>query len=318
MLKLILVPLDGSPFGEQAIPLAILIAERQRAEIELIHVHDSFPPYRTMGAPPIDPGLDEALRKDRISYLEAVAKWLRQATSAPVTSTVLDSEAVSEALITHINERHADLVVIATHGRSGLTRLWLGSVASDLVRHSPAPVLLFHPDEKGSRALPARPFRRVLVPLDGTPEYDEAIDHALAVAGDVGAEFHLMQVIVPVVYYAEPAPVAFFDQSALEDLAREYLAGVANRIRSRGFTATTAVIVNVSPARAILDEAEERKADLIAMETHGRTGLARLLMGSVSDKVARAATVPVLVHRPHVDAEFAGQQAMERGTVVSR
>jgi nucleotide-binding universal stress UspA family protein len=305
MLRLVVVPLDGSSFGEQALPLAIRLAERHRAELELVHVYEALPPYLVQGAPPIDPTLDAALRKDRKSYLDAVTRWLASATAAKVTATLLTSRDVTSTLAQHVAERRADLVVMATHGRGGLSKLWLGAVATDLVRQSETPVLLMRPTASGSRDGKAEPFRHTLLPLDGTPADEEAIDNAIAIAGDAVVDFLLLHVIVPVAYLAEPVDTALLTETALESAMDEYLEEVARRIRARGFSVATRVIADPSPAHAILEVADERDADLIAMETHARTGLSRVLIGSVTDKVIRAARAPVLVHRRRVQEEHA-------------
>jgi nucleotide-binding universal stress UspA family protein len=302
MLKRIVVPLDGSAFGEQALPMALSIAGRDHAELELVHVYDTLPPYYTQGAPVPDPRLDEDLRKDRASYLDAVARWLREQTAAPVTATILDGP-VASALADHIAMRQADLVVMATHGRGGLSRAWLGSVASDLVRHASAPVMLIRPDASGSRAQPAPPFERVLIPLDGSPLSEEAVEHAVTVAGGAGVEYILIHVILPIVYVAaDPISFAYPDEVALLAAAEAYLGEVADRLRARDVAATIQVLRHPQPARAILEYADERGADVIAVETHGRSGVTRLLMGSVADKVVRASPVPVLLHRPRRNA----------------
>jgi nucleotide-binding universal stress UspA family protein len=312
MLKRILVPLDGSDFGEQALPMALRIAERDHAALELVHVYEYLAPFNTQGAPPLDPTLDQDLKKDREAYLDSVAEWLRLSTNLPVTATVLEGE-VAPTLVRYIATRHADLVVMATHGRGGLSRLWLGSVASELMRHSLAPVMLIRPTETGSRSDPARPLKLVLVPLDGSPAAEEAIDHALSVAHDKGTEFLLYHVVLPVVYIAEPPDVAFVHETEMESAAQTYLREVAGRIRARGFSVDTRVDIHTSPARAILECVEGIGADLIAMETHGHSGLERVLLGTVADKVTRASPVPVLVHRPGVEAtQTAGRQRGER------
>jgi nucleotide-binding universal stress UspA family protein len=310
MLKLIIVPLDGTEFAEQALPLAITVAERQRAAIELVHVYETLLPFQTQGAPALDPTLDLDLRRDRQAYLQRIAQWLRETTTAPVTALLLEGEEAAPVIREHIAQRHADLVVMATHGRSGLSRFWVGTTSLDVMRHSPAPVLLFRPDEKGSKTQPTRAFGRVLIPLDGAPADEEAIDHAIAVAGDRNVEFLLLQVIVPIAYYAEPVSAALLEDIELDEVARTYLEEVAGRIRARGLSVTTEVLHHPSPARAVLDVADEHGVDLIAMETHGRTGVAKLLLGSVTDKVVRAAAVPVLVHRTPVrNDEHAGESS---------
>jgi nucleotide-binding universal stress UspA family protein len=320
MLRLILVPLDGSVFGELALPLALRLAERQRAELELVHVYEALPPYLVQGAPPIDPGLDEELRRDRESYLKSVADWVGRSSGVRVMATVLVGADVAPVLAEHIARRHADLVAMTTHGRSGVSRLWLGSVAHDVVRRSVSPVLVIRPDESGSRDQPAPPFHRVLVPLDGSPADDEAIDNVLAVAGDDGAEFSLFHVIVPIVFLAEPPQVALLTEAELETGAEQYLEEIARRLRPRGFAVTTRVTTHTSPARAILEYAKEWSADLIAMETHAHSAVERLLVGSNTDKVIRASHVPVLVHRQRVAAGDAssGSATASQSAAVGR
>jgi nucleotide-binding universal stress UspA family protein len=142
----------------------------------------------------------------------------------------------------------------------------------------------------------------VLIPLDGSPEGEEAIEHAGAVARGPGAELVVVYVVVPTVYLTEPVAQAFVRETEQESEAASYLGEVAGRLRGRGFVVDTRILRHSQPARAILSCAEEVGAELIAMETHGRGGLTELVMGSVSDKVVRASPVPVLVHRPHAYA----------------
>lgn len=318
MVKRILLPLDGSAFGEQALPIAIRIAERDHAELELVHAYESLPPFRTIGAPPIDPAFDRERRKEYADYLDGIAEWVRGRTAAPVVVDVLDGP-VGPALAEHLAGREADLVVMATHGRSGLSPVWLGSVATDLVRHATAPLLLIRPAESGSRDQSARLFTRVLVPLDGSPAGDEAIEHAMAVAGDAGVEYILVYVVAPALYINEPHTFAYPYETELQTAAQAYLGDLAGRIRERGFAVDTRVLLHPQPARAILECASESAVDLIAMETHGRGGVARLLMGSVADKVVRASPVPVLLHRPReAGAQPAGQRSEERSATGRR
>jgi nucleotide-binding universal stress UspA family protein len=313
-LNLVLVPLDGSPFGEQALPIAMRIAEREHAEIELVHVYERMAAYMVQGAPPLDPALDADLERDRKSYLDAMCKWLRDESSVPVKATLLEGPP-AETLADYVDKRHADLVVMTTHGRGGLTRIWLGSVASDLVRRSSAPVMLTRPYEAAPRMRVAPPFSRVLVPLDGAPSSEEALDHATAVAGDSEAEYVLLHVIAPILYMSDPVAAVQPQQTEAElrSWAESYLEEAAARIRARGLAVETRILRHAHPARAILECVVAVGADLIAMETHGRRGLSRLVMGSVTDKIVRGAPVPVLVHRPRPAAVLStGRRSAQR------
>src|SRR5690349_6526601 len=310
MLRRIVVPLDGSRFGEQVLPLATELAERHRAELELLHVFEALAPYLVQGAPPIDPEFDIELRRSRQAYLDQVAGRVRASTSVKVSTNTVDGTEVVSTLAEYVADRHADLVIVTTHGRGGLNRLWVGSVATGLIRRSDVPILLV-------RASDARPndgipkLRKILVPMDGTPADEEGLDDALAVALPTEAEFNLLNVREPAASFEQDAlapndlpeydgdttAVEPYAASELEGMMNDYLDQIAARIRSRGFSATTQVVLDRSPANAILQVADAWDIDLIVLETHTRPGISRLLHGRVTDKVIRGAHVPVLVHR---------------------
>ncbi len=197
-----------------------------------------------------------------------------------------------------------DLVVMTTHGYGPLARAWMGSVADKLVRRLPMPILLARPHEATLDLLETvheRVFEHVLIPLDGSALAEEILDPALALGALMDAEYTLMEAIeVPVLGYAPAAQAAMLDERVLEQWraeARAYLERVAARIRARVSVVRTNVTL-APPAMAIIDYAREHAADLIALSTHGRGGLARMLLGSVADKVIRGADVPVLLQRP--------------------
>jgi nucleotide-binding universal stress UspA family protein len=302
MLKLIIVPLDGSEFGEQAIPIALHVAAGISAEVELVHVYEAVPPYYTQGAPPLDSALDEALRAEWQHYLERLAERLRRKTPLTIATVVL-SGPVGATLAEHVEEQRAELVAAATHGRGGLSRASLGSVASTIVRRACAPVLLIRPSESSNASAPRYPFARVLVPLDGSAEAEEAIVHALRIASDDGVEYLLVHVVMPLVFPLEATGAPVLDLSHIRESAEAYLEDVADRVRERVASVKTHVLEHAHTARAILHYAAESGADLVAMETHGRSGISRLLVGSVADKVARGSRVPVLLHRPCMEED---------------
>ena len=268
-----------------------MLAERDQAELELVHVHEALPVH--------DPELDVDLARDRRKYIESVADWLRGKTSVRLTTTVLAGP-VKDALADHIAARTPDLVTMATHGRGGISRAWLGSVAMHVVQHVAVPVLLTRPAEKGTRETQPRNFGKVLVALDASPEGERAIDNALDIAGEKNVQYHLVHVLIPPVYLAPDAYGMLPPINEVDLLANgeKYLSGMAERLEQRGLDVDTRVTWDQNPARGILASAEELNADLIALQTHARRGLERLLLGSVADKVVRGANVPVLVQRP--------------------
>lgn len=303
MYRLILVPLDGSPFSARGIPLALRIARHTGGSLELAHVHERID-YGG-GAPAADRQLDMHVRRDMREELEALRDRVGAKAGFPVTSTFLDGEIVS-ALEAHVEERGIDLVVMTTHGRGGASRAWLGGVADALVRRLPVPVLLARARTGGRGGVDAPPVRRVLVPLDGSPLAEEVLERALALGTPSQTEYLLFRVVrptvaVPLAYPGDPVGGVLAYPSELESAkaaARDYLMRVAERIRRPGVPVNVRVAVHTQPARAIIDMAREVDADLIALSTHGHRALGRMLLGSVADKVIRGAPVPTLVYRP--------------------
>jgi nucleotide-binding universal stress UspA family protein len=318
MLRTILVPLDGSTFGEQALPTALRIAARHGARLVIALVHEAaLAPAHTQGAPPVDPVLDTVLRRAFERYLEEIAGWLRGSAPVRVTTTLLEGPVVP-SLVAAVEAEWADLVVMTTHGRGGLSRAWLGSVADALVRRATPPVLLVKPEASATRTRAAAAFDHVLVPLDGYPFSEDAIDHAAAVAGAASTRYTLLRVLSPIVTpvlldYAASVP---FDIGIERPEAERYLAELADRLRLRGLLVDTSVVVEAQPARAILEFAESNGVDLISMATHARHGLGRLLLGSVADKVLRGSAVPVLLHRPMAAELWVAKPAPDEGATV--
>ena len=301
-IALILVPLDGSPFSEQALPFALDIAGAHGATVELVHIQ--VPAPRAYNAPAYDTSFDRDQRAERGRWLAALGERLAGERNQPVNSVFLDGE-VGATLATHIASRRPDLLVMATHGRGGLSRAWLGSVADWLVRHLTVPLFLVRPAHEAG-ALQHWTPHRVLIPLDGS-ELAEAVLEPATVLGTPGETEYLLMTAVPPVgltsgdaVIARQASKRSDDQPAEADraAAANYLGRVAEDLRGRGFAVRIHVAIHAHPGHAILDYANEIGPDLIALATRGQSGLARLLLGSVADKVVRGAAVPVLVIAP--------------------
>jgi nucleotide-binding universal stress UspA family protein len=187
----------------------------------------------------------------------------------------------------------------------------MGSVADEMIRHAHLPILLVRPGDEpinlGAEPLPVR----VLVPLDGTDLAEQILEPAVALADMLpGMEYILLRVVKPLVPIAEmpdgPANLEAHHiltevqviQEQLHRRAETYLRDIAARLEARGLKVEVRVVVSERPEEAILHEAEKTSASLIALETHGRSGLSRLVKGSVADKVVRGSHVPVMVQRP--------------------
>jgi nucleotide-binding universal stress UspA family protein len=305
----ILVPLDGSEFAEQAMPVALEIAQRTRAVLHPVHVYrpeepwrdfEAITPYRFEGVVAYEPEYEREERQEERGYLGRVAQTAVEH-GAEVEPELLDGNVV-DALERHAERIGADLVVMATHGRGRLSRAWLGSIADRLVRELSVPVLLVRPDDRVSTQAPA--LDHILIPLDGSTYAESVLDHAAELGRLWEARCTLLTVVLNSVLQSRRpfGPSGDGDGGASARLnyqtARQYLERVAERLRGRWSQLDVRVVEGDHVARAIVSNAEQLDARLIAIATHGRGGLKRLVLGSVADKVIRASTFPLLVHHP--------------------
>lgn len=290
MFRTILVPLDGSAAGEHALPLAVSLARRAEATLRLVHVRHSVP----------QPG--EPARSKEQDYLDMIAWRIRQATHLPVFTAVLDGP-VAETIAEHSRAVHVNLIVMTTHGRGPISRMWIGSVTDSLIRRSPAPVLVMRPNDEAPPPLdtPWAP-RRILVPLDGSAFAEAALPPAVEIAKLLKAELTLFRIVEPIPVLAPdgliPQPTVV-DATVLDEVktqARTYVERAAEKLRKEGLCVNGRIAVDDRAASAILEE--EKEHSLTAISTHARHGVARLLLGSVADKLVRGAIGPVLVARP--------------------
>ncbi len=299
MYQSILTPLDGSAFGEHALPLARSIARRAKAKLQVVHVHESKSD-RLLTFHTLDPAVPEAER----AYLHQVARRLATESEVAV-DTALISGPVTDALQTQAMLTKADLLVMATHGHGPLSRAWLGSVADRLVRSLPLPILLVRSQETVPEFTREPDLRHILIPLDGSALAEQVIRPATALGALMAAGYTLLRVIPPVRLKGfDPTGSEMYEQDESPLLgqhrreAEYYLDQVAGGLRAQGLSVQTRVVVHPHAATAILEEAHAGTVDLLALATHGRGGLPRLLLGSVADKVLRGTAIPVLLHRP--------------------
>jgi nucleotide-binding universal stress UspA family protein len=240
-----------------------------------------------------DSGLDAFVRRRQQAYLEDLARRLRKVTSVPVTPVFWQGREVADSLC-ETASAGTDLVVMATHGRGPLGRLWFGSVADVLLRRLSVP-LLFVRGYNAPADLTGDPLpRHVLVALDGSDVAEQVLEPALALGTLTGADHTLLRVLPSVTDYSPG-----YSGAGPQAEAWSYLRRVADRLGGRTLRVHPRVVHDGQPvARSILHYAQTHDADLIALGTRGRGGLARLLRGSVADRVVRGASVPVLVFRP--------------------
>jgi nucleotide-binding universal stress UspA family protein len=300
--KQILVPLDGSAFAEAALPLALALSAKTNSAIQLATVIEPIPAFAYVGWEP-------AAREWSEEYLAAVKDRISDAAGGPVT-TALHSGHVVETLVDVVDAIDADVVVMATHGRGALSRAWLGSVADGFMRRSEVPLLVVRPEEAETpEPAPRGDFETILVPLDGTDLSESALALAVEFGDLFSCAYHLTRVVSYPIDIASPylPHTVQMNQTMLADAkanAADYLEREADHMRKRGLRVTTSVVVDIQPGRGILSEADAVGCDLIAMATHGRKGVGRLVLGSAADKVLRGTHMPLLLYRPaNVPAE---------------
>jgi nucleotide-binding universal stress UspA family protein len=297
----ILVPLDGSPLAEQAIPVALAIAERAGSKVRLVLVHQELSPLLLMESAKVYATNLLAIQASESDYLEALTGRLRKRLGRALSSAVIEGP-VASTLAEYIRDIGADLVVMTTHGRGGIRRAWLGSVTDQLIRTLQVPVLAVRARE-GAAVTERVSVPEILVPLDGSPLAEAVLEPAAALARLWGAKVSLVQIVQPVLPATDPAlpfPSGYDEQltAIRRDLAQDYLRDMAEGLREQGIEATGVAVLGGATADTLLDLARSERVGLVALATHGRGGVRRLALGSVADKLVRAADMPVLVVRP--------------------
>lgn len=302
MLATVLVPLDGSGFAEAALPIAKQLVARSRGRLCLITADHPSLAMATSGEFGVTlASMGDEIRRDDELYLVRTAAMLGTVGDGPVQERLVDGPA-GEAICEEAGRIGADLIVMATHGRNAVERVWLGSVADYVVRHASRPVLLVRPRTLGA-LVPPPPIRNILVPLDAS-DYSEAIlESVLTVARLMDCTITLLTVVAPQFGIAEPEfppPVAQHPAivARRSDEARARLERLAKLYRAMGIVARTRVTTAATPAAGILEVLREEQFGMVALATHGAAGLRRLLAGSVADKVLRGSPKPMLVYHP--------------------
>lgn len=290
-MKRILVPLDGSPLAEAILPVVEEWAKEEEAEVSLLRAVQA---HRGLGDQ--TEAEVQALAEGE-AYLKKVADRLERRGVKRVRWALWYDEpahAIAEAAA----RNGADLISMATHGRGGLSRLLLGSVASGVVHSAQVPVLLI----RGQSAWKPWATGKILVPLDGSPTSEAILPVMERLAGPRDLTILLFEAVEP------PSSAALDDTSIrlgdrlVESMtfrreeAERYLAKVAEPLRDKGLRVERTVGTGRA-AEAITAFAGRERVDLITMATHGRGGLGRLFFGSVAEGVLRSAAVPVLVFK---------------------
>lgn len=285
----ILVPTDGSPAAETATSVALALAEQFDAELHAITVLD---PEKL----PDEVELDavDGLRRQAETWVTDVAEQATEAGVAVTTAVVEAAGPVHREIVDYGTAHEVGLVVMGTQGRTGLRRLVLGSVTERTLRSSPIPVLTVH---EGVDA--EAPIEQVLVATDGSEAAARAVDHGVRLAAATGATIHAVNVVdVTGLSGAAGSPEVL---DALEEVGQRAVADLADRAAEASVEAVETAVLRGTPTRAVLGYADDHGIDVIVMGTHGRRGLSRYLIGSVTEKTVRLAERPVLTVAPSDD-----------------
>jgi nucleotide-binding universal stress UspA family protein len=300
MYKIIMVPTDGSGFDREAIRVALRVAELSKAEVRLVRVHSTGAFFGMESSPEAATVSVKVLEqeRDRIqSELYALAAECRSTTDAEI-GVALEDGPVPDALQSYASRNRVDLIVISSHGRGGIARLSLGSVTDLLIRRTAIPVLVVKPPTSYLKPEADELFRTIVVPLDGSSLAEQILPDAVALAKLGQVQIRLLHVLASrrsagkAMRGHEPW---WWDEDVVA--AKAYLFRTAAKL-PEGILTTTDVVFGENIAEAIVDYGGREKATLIAIATHGRSGILRALRGSVADVVTRTSRTSMLVLRP--------------------
>lgn len=292
MTATILVPLDGSELAEAVLPLASEVARKTDARLLLFTaVH----PVATWDPSASSVRWDEEEKHAR-AYLEGQRE--KVAATGLEVGVGLHLGNAAEQILKACDDFGAGMLAFSTHGRSGIGRFMFGSVARRVLESTTLPALIIRP--RKDQPAPAT-ISKILVPLDASPLAESVLPEVLKLAKAFGASVTLFNAIAPLATYPgyeTIMPAASRDVfPELQAQADAYLAEVARSVSAEGI-AVSANTTLAPVADGILDAANAKDADLIAIGTHGRSGIERALVGSVADAVIRRAEVPCFVLHP--------------------
>ncbi|GHO84434.1 universal stress protein [Dictyobacter formicarum] len=315
MFKHILVPLDGSQRSEQALALAAHIARANHSSIHLLRSIELMSIYsmQTIGMMERVQRLEEQGAKN---YLDRIKRSVLLEQIPTMTSVYVGD--ASSAILEAVARHNIDLVVLCSHGYTGLKHWVLGSVAQKIARACPVPVLIQRTEQPLPFAMDAegQPIFRVCIALDGSEQAEAVIDPAMAIATACAsghrAEIHLLRIIEPVNQSDEDAFEEIYHlnlQELIRQQAQEYLQGVVKRLEPTAKAYENIEIIGnlksgADIAQEIIQYAENGgtsqypTCQLLAMTTHGRNNIDRWIFGSIAERVLNRTKLPLLIMRP--------------------
>jgi len=287
MFSRISVPLDGSRLAEQILPFARFIATPLNLPVDLFTVLESVSDHQSM------------LHARARAYLEGVRE--KYFSSGVSTNFHVETGEAATVIIERYRNDPYCLIAMATHGMSGLRRWLMGSVTSKVVQHAANPLLIIRPTEKADPVIPAS-LRTIFVPLDGSALAEKVLPTVIGLAKPLKLEVQLVRAYTPAAetYIIADGVIAQSTAQFNQNLKAEvetYLEGKVQALRAEGVENVSAAAVLGDAASEIIDFARRTENNLVAMSTHGRSGVGRWLLGSVAEKVVQHSQDPVLLIR---------------------
>jgi nucleotide-binding universal stress UspA family protein len=290
-IKKILYPTDFSRCAGHALPHTLHLAETYGAEVHLLHalvLHEADPGNLSHRLPDME-DLYLALEEHADTQMKTAIEDHGRA-GFTIKSAQVRAISAAGAILDYATENEIDVVVMGTHGRRGLRRLLLGSVAEEVVRLAPCPVLTV--PEREERASPDH-IERIVVPVDFSEHAGLALEYAVRLGEAYGANLHLLHVVDEVIYPDFYPPVIPSGGSITEELRDQSLERMKALLSSFEDTNATVHVRAGRAAPEIADFAENKDADLVVIASHGLTGISHVLLGSVTEQLIRRAPCPV-------------------------
>lgn len=302
MFEKLVVPTDGSELAEVALPYAEELAGRLDSELVLLQVCESEEQRASHMRQLYMSRLAEAVERGIREYQRLAGS--PESEEIKVESVMVAGNPADE-IIDYAETKHIGLIIMATHGRSGIKRWTVGSVANKVLRGSRVPVALIRASGPRPAMLKKGLLTKALLPLDGSEVGEAAVPYMEELAVRLKTEVTLLQVVEPkyVATGAEPwdySPYRTEWLEAMEQSARAYLAGIEQRLKAKGIV-TSSRIESGAAAERIMDVAEQIGADFMAMSTHGRSGVARWVFGSVADRLVHSGNIPLILVKAQRD-----------------
>ncbi len=287
-LKKILVPIDFSDYSDAAIQYAIGFTKSLQAHLTLIHVEiliHSLQPDAIFGTSRMEKTIRKVLNDIQEQMKERIAVAKKEGVSADYA--VIQGKSAASSLLEYVQQNPYDLIIMGTHGRTGIKHFILGSIAEKLVRLSPTPVLTLHKSTRQFR------LKHILIPVDFSESSLKAVEYGAEIAHQFQSEITLLHVVESLPYpafYPEGFSPAFDYDPQLRERINENL----NTILQDETLPVHRLIRMGTPSSEIVHYAQKKDIDLILMSTRGLTGLEHILIGSTTERVVRMSEVPVL------------------------